>query len=60
MTFFPMPCVYAVIEIDVEKTLLPLNDPIASAAGAAIKTTKCIVYLDVVSPLSVHCISTRR
>ncbi|EIW54191.1 uncharacterized protein TRAVEDRAFT_51911 [Trametes versicolor FP-101664 SS1] len=51
MTFFPMPCLYAVIEIDVEKTLLPLNDPIASAAGAAIKTTKCIVYLDVLLQL---------
>ncbi|KAL1937885.1 hypothetical protein VTO73DRAFT_12778 [Trametes versicolor] len=46
MLFFPLPSSYAVVEIDVEKTLQPLNDPLASAAGAQIKTTKCIVYLD--------------
>ncbi|OJT05252.1 hypothetical protein TRAPUB_3959 [Trametes pubescens] len=48
MLFFPLPGSYAVIEIDVEKTLQPLNDPLACAAGALIKTTKCIVYLDMV------------
>ncbi|EIW54171.1 uncharacterized protein TRAVEDRAFT_51894 [Trametes versicolor FP-101664 SS1] len=48
MLFFPLPSSYAVVEIDVEKTLQPLNDPVASAAGAQIKTTKCIVYLDMV------------
>lgn len=49
MLFFPLPSSYAVVEIDVEKTLQPLNDPLASAAGALIKTTKCIIYLDMVS-----------
>ncbi|KAH9846499.1 hypothetical protein C2E23DRAFT_743997 [Lenzites betulinus] len=46
MSFFPIPCSYAVLEIDVEKTLRGLNDPSATAAGAAIRTTKCLVYLD--------------
>lgn len=48
MLFVPLPGSYAVVEIDVEKTLEPLNDPLASAAGALIKTTKCGVYLDMV------------
>lgn len=48
MLFFPLPSSYAVVEIGVEETLQPLNDPVASAAGAQIKTTKCIVYLDMV------------
>ncbi|KAI0629532.1 hypothetical protein C8Q77DRAFT_1076022 [Trametes polyzona] len=44
-TFFPLPLTYAVAEIDVLKTLQPLDDPIAITEGARIKTTKCIVYL---------------
>ncbi len=54
MLFFPLPGSYAVIEIDVEKTLQPLNDPLACAAGALIKTTKCIVYLDMVRTFPIH------
>lgn len=52
MLFFPLPCTYAVVEIDVKKTLESLADPIADAAGASIKTTKCIVYLNMVRVLS--------
>ncbi len=48
MTFFPLPGTYLVVEIDVEKTLQCLDDPSANAAAAGIRTTKCIVYLDIV------------
>lgn len=44
-TFFPLPSTYAVVEIDVEKTLQSLHDPIADAAAATMRTTKCIVFL---------------
>ncbi|KAL1937865.1 hypothetical protein VTO73DRAFT_12758 [Trametes versicolor] len=45
MTFFPLPGTYVVAELDVEKTLAPLADPLANAAASAIKPAKCIVYL---------------
>ncbi|KAI0629542.1 hypothetical protein C8Q77DRAFT_1076030 [Trametes polyzona] len=52
MTWFPLPATYAVVELDVEKTLQPFNnDPIAVAAAANIRTTKCILYLDVIPRL---------
>ncbi|OJT08395.1 hypothetical protein TRAPUB_734 [Trametes pubescens] len=51
MLFFPLPGTYAVVEIDVERTLQILDDPVANAAGAKIKTTKAIVYLDMILQL---------
>lgn len=47
-TFFPLPGTYAVVEIDVEKTLQSLHDPIANTAAATMQTTKCIVFLGMV------------
>ncbi|KAH9846498.1 hypothetical protein C2E23DRAFT_890817 [Lenzites betulinus] len=47
MSIFPFPGTYAVVEIDVARTLRCLDDPSASAAGAAMKITKCLVYVDV-------------
>ncbi|KAL1937880.1 hypothetical protein VTO73DRAFT_12773 [Trametes versicolor] len=51
MLFFPLPGTYAIVKLDVERTLQPLDDPIANAAGAEIKTTKSIVYLDMILQL---------
>lgn len=50
MTFFPLPGTYVVAELDVEKTLASLADPLANAAASTIKPTKCIVYLNFVRP----------
>ncbi|EIW54204.1 uncharacterized protein TRAVEDRAFT_51921 [Trametes versicolor FP-101664 SS1] len=48
MTFFPLPGTYVVAELEVEKTLASLADPLANAAASTIKPTKCIVYLNFV------------
>ncbi|KAI0629543.1 hypothetical protein C8Q77DRAFT_1140810 [Trametes polyzona] len=48
--FFSLPMTYAVAEIDIEKTLQPLDDPIAISEGKRIKTTKYI-YIAFAIPL---------
>lgn len=50
MTFYPLPGTYVVAELDVEKTLASLTDPLATAAASTIKPVKCIVYLSQVRP----------
>ncbi|KAH9889290.1 hypothetical protein C8Q73DRAFT_707006 [Cubamyces lactineus] len=53
MILFPLTGTYAVIELDVHNSLQALDDPIADAAGALIRATKCIVYLQAVLQLPV-------
>ncbi|KAI0350631.1 hypothetical protein OH77DRAFT_1593446 [Trametes cingulata] len=45
MLFFPLPGTYAVVELDIENTLKPFDDPVAKAEAASLKTAKCLVFL---------------